>query len=102
MSKTITKLVEQLNEKIDPKEYKKLRYKTITDWLKSNDYLEEKDDKKLGKRVTLTTSKGNAVGITHSLQTSMSGTSYYRIEYNKAGQEFIVQKISLMLNGVNS
>ena len=96
--KTITRLTEQLNAGIDEAVYKKLSYRTITDWLKKNGYLIETEDAKLGKKVTLTTEKAQAVGITHSLQTSMSGNSYYRIEYDKTGQEFVVQNLPSMFN----
>ncbi len=93
-TKTITRFTEQLNSVINEKEYKKLSYKVITDWLKKNGYLIEKEDNQLNKKVTLTTEKGQAVGITHSLQTSMNGTAYYRIEYDKMGQEFVLQNLS--------
>ena len=95
--KTITRLAAQLNSGIDETVYKKLSYRTITDWLKRNGYLIETEDTKLGKKVTLTTEKAQAVGITHSLQTSMSGNSYYRVEYDKTGQEFVVQNLPSML-----
>lgn len=95
--KTITRLTEQLNSGIDETIYKKLSYRTITDWLKKNGYLIETEDAKLGKKVTLTTEKAQAIGITHSLQTSMSGNSYYRVEYDKTGQEFVVENLPSML-----
>lgn len=96
--KTITKFVEQLNDKINQDEYEKLSYKTITDWLKKNDYLQEVDDEKLGKKVTLTTEKGRSVEITHALQTNLNGSSYYRVEYDKTAQEFIVGKLPAILS----
>ncbi len=96
--KTITRLAEQLNAVIDEKIYKKLSYRTVTDWLKKNGYLIETEDEQLGKKVTLTTEKAQAIGITHSLQTSMSGRSYYRIEYDKQGQEFVVQNLPMMFD----
>ncbi|WP_022760472.1 hypothetical protein [Butyrivibrio sp. AD3002] len=74
----------------------------ITDWLKKNGYLIEKEDNQLGKKITLTTEKGQAVGITHSLQTSISGASYYRIEYDKTGQEFVLQNLSEILKSQHS
>lgn len=95
--KTITRLTEQLNSVVNEAEYKKLSYKTITDWLKINGYLQEKKDDQLGKKVTVSTEKGQAIGITHSLQTSMSGVTYYRIEYDRSGQEFIIQMLPEML-----
>ncbi len=96
--KTITKLTEQLNAQINTNEYTKLQYKAVTDWLKRNEYLTEAEDDTLGKKVTISTEKGNLVGITHSLQTSMSGISYYRVEYDRAGQEFVIRNLPAMLN----
>ncbi|MBR1641787.1 MAG: hypothetical protein IJ683_05625 [Butyrivibrio sp.] len=96
--KTITRLTEQLNVVIDEKIYKKISYRTVTDWLKKNGYLIETEDEQLDKKVTLTTEKAQAIGITHSLQTSMSGRSYYRIEYDKQGQEFVVQNLPMMFD----
>ena len=95
--KTITKLIEQLNSEINTEEYKKLSYKIVTDWLKENGYLEEREDSQLGKKVTLSTAKGQAVGITHAFQTSMSGASYYRVEYDREGQEFVVMNLPEMI-----
>ncbi len=95
--KTITRLTEQLNSGINTDEYQKIKYKTITDWLKENGYLQEKEDEQLGKKVTLATTKGQAIGIRHSLQTGMNGSSYYRVEYNKSAQEFVVQNLPEML-----
>ena len=45
--------------------------------LQINEEKQEMQDTQIGKRVTLSTGKGNEAGITHSLQTSMSGASFY-------------------------
>ncbi len=100
--KTITRFVEQLNATINTDEYEKLSYKMITDWLKKNGYLQEVDDEKIGKKVTLTTEKGRAAGITHSLQNNLNGASYYRIEYEKPAQELIISIIPALLAENNS
>lgn len=73
----------------------------ITDWLKNNGYLQEADDDKIGKKVTLTTEKGRAAGITHSLQINLNGASYYRVEYDRPAQEFITANLSRILGGDN-
>jgi hypothetical protein len=95
--KTITKVVGQINEGVDGNVYEKLSYKTITDWLKGNGYLEEVQDEKLGKRTTVSTGKGNDIGITHSLQTNMSGAAYYRVVYDQRAQEFLIKTLPEML-----
>lgn len=61
--------------------------------MKKNGYLQEVDDEKIGKKVTLTTEKGRTAGITHSLQNNLNGEPYYRVEYDKQAQEFIVSII---------
>ncbi len=94
--KTITKFVEQLNTGIDTESCQKMKYKTITDWLKENEYLKEIQDPILGK-ATVSTDKGNFIGITHSLETSMNGRSYYRVTYNKEAQAFLVRSIPEMM-----
>lgn len=91
--KTITRFVAQLNDAIDTNEYKKVAYKDITDWLKENDYLQDTEDEILKKKVTLATEKGNSIGISHSLKTSMSGISYYRVSYNQQAQDFLVENL---------
>ena len=100
--KTITKFVEQLSAPINQDEYEKLSYKIITDWLKKNGYLSEVNDEKIGKKVTITTEKGRAAGITHSLQNNLNGAPYYRVEYDKPAQEFIISILPALLAENNS
>ncbi len=96
-NKTVTRLTEQLNAGINDVEYKKLTYKTISGWLKQNGYLQETEDDTLGKKVTISTEKGQEIGITHSLRTNRSGVTYYRVEYDKTAQEFVVQNLPEMI-----
>ena len=96
--KTITRFIQQINDGVDLKIYDKLKYTIVIDWLKKNDYLQETIDVQLGK-VTITTEKGNEIGITHSLQTNLSGKQYYRVEYDKTAQEFIVGKLPEIICG---
>lgn len=49
-NKTITKFVDQMNEGVNGKEYYKITFKVITNWLKKNGYLEEVEDEELGKK----------------------------------------------------
>ena len=76
--------------KLTEKEQKRIeRLKVIEEELKKEGY--EKTD------LTVSTEKGQAIGITHSLQTSMSGVTYYRIEYDRSGQAFIIQMLPEMI-----
>ena len=99
--KTISRLVEQINEIIDSNEYTKLKYTVITNWLKKNGYLIEIQEGNKEKKYTISTEKGQSIGITHSLQTNTIGTSYYRVEYDKKAQEFVVSHIPEMIEAHN-
>jgi hypothetical protein len=94
--KTVSKLTEQLNENVDTNEYQKLKYNIITGWLKKNGYLTEIIEGNGKKKFTISTEKGQDIGITHSLQTNASGMSYYRVEYDKNAQEFVVNNLVKM------
>ncbi len=96
-NKTITSLCEQINNPV-PENCKKLNYKVITSWLKKRDYLIEVEDDLLGKVVTKTTEKGNGIGITCNFVRSESGREYYRVEYTKQAQEFIISNLPTMIN----
>lgn len=95
--KTITQFVEQLNMNIDNNIYKKITYTQITTWLKANGFLMENDDTELNRKVTLATEKGQEIGISHLLQTSLRGECYYRIVYNQQAQEYIVKCLPQIL-----
>lgn len=97
--KPITKLIEQFNEKIDEDIYKKLSYKTITDWLKANAYLVEEYSEKYQKNVTVPTDKGKQIGIISEERVSTRSGDYIVVIYTKSAQEFIVSKIELIING---
>lgn len=97
--KPITKLVEQFNESIDDDIYKKLSYKTITDWLKAKDFLVEKYSEKYQKNITIPTEKGVGIGIISEERSSMRGTDYIAIIYTKSAQEYIVNNIELIIYG---
>lgn len=96
-NKVITKITEQLNEDIDLNVYQRLKYNVITDWLKKNGYLREIYEGNDKKKYTISTEKGQMIGITHSLQTNASGKTYYRVEYNKTAQEFIINNLKEMI-----
>ena len=94
--KTISGLVGQLSKGLSAKTHRRLSPSRIVRWLKENGYLQEVDDAELGK-VTITTDKGQKIGITHTL-TLDGSRSYYRIIYNKQAQEFVVSQIPQIIN----
>lgn len=55
--KAISKFVEQINELVNGDIYKKVNYKTITQWLKLNGFLQEEHSQEFNKTITLPTEK---------------------------------------------
>jgi len=97
-SMTVTPFVKLLNDGLDKEKIQLIKIKQITDWLKETGYLEMKYSQKLNKEVTISTEKGNAVGISSSLQSGPEGKEYYRVEYNANAQEMIVNNLPVILN----
>ncbi|MCD8069180.1 MAG: hypothetical protein LUE87_09905 [Lachnospiraceae bacterium] len=97
--KTITRLVEQLNEPADENQYRKLSYKPTLQWLHVNGFLLDDFHTELGKNVTEPTEKGLRTGIQSERRRSMAGAEYIRVIYGKKAQEFIVQNLEQILNG---
>lgn len=97
--KTISRFVEQLNQKVSKNEYRGISHNRITAWLKKNGYLYDAPNEKTGKTSTAVTDKGRLLGITQKLIVDeISGYSYIRIEYERTAQEFIVSKIPEMMD----
>ena len=94
--KTISGLVGQLSRGLSAKTHRRLSPGQIVKWLKENGYLQEVEDAELGK-VTITTDKGQKIGITHTL-TSDGNRSYYRVTYSQQAQEFLVSQIPQIIN----
>ena len=97
--KTISKLVEQLNEPIDENVYQKLSYKPISQWLKFNDFLVEEFREDFNKKVTIPTEKGTQIGIRAERRSSARGVEYMRVTYDKQAQDYIVQNMEAILSG---
>ena len=95
--KTITKLVEQLNDLADMTVYKKITYQSITTWLKSNGYLEDGNIEGRISKCTTVTDKGHELGIMSEIRTGIREGKYVYILYGKSAQEFIVSKLGEIL-----
>ena len=95
----IFKFVAQMNELVDGNVYKKLNYKVISQWLKANNFLQEKYDKELNKTVTIPTEKGIQLGIRAEKRSSSNGVEYMLIVYNRQAQEYIVRNMEKILGG---
>lgn len=82
----ITNFTREIN-KVLPLNMKPLRYVKILQWLISNKYLEEKDNKKIP------TDTGKAIGISAGIKEGPNGT-YWAIEYNSTAQRYILDNIN--------
>lgn len=96
--KTISRFIEQINEPIDKDTFKQLNYKTVTKWLKQNDFLKEEYSQEFQKNVTLSTEKGIQLGIYSEKRFNSQGIGYLRVIYNQQAQEYIVQNMESVLS----
>ncbi len=95
--KTISKLVDQLNDLADTTVYNKITFTPISAWLKQNGYLaDEVDDD--GNKHTIVTDKGAGIGIKSELRQSAKGVEYLLIKYGQTAQEFIVSNMDKIMN----
>ena len=97
--KAISKFVEQINEAVNGDVYKKVSYKSITQWLKLNGFLQEEYSQEFNKVITLPTEKGIQLGIRAERRNSSRGVEYILVIYGKQAQEYIVQNIEKILCG---
>lgn len=97
--KAISRLVEQLNEGLDENRYKKLNYRTITQWLKLNGFLQEEESSEFNKKITIPTEKGELLGIRATRRSSARGVDYMLVTYDKHAQEYIVHNLDKILCG---
>lgn len=96
--KSISKFVGQVNELVDEKVYKKLKYQLITQWLKLHGFLQEEHSQEFNKTITMPTQKGIQLGI-RAERRSHRGMEYMLVLYNRQAQEYIVQNLEKILCG---
>lgn len=97
--KAISKFVEQINELINGDIYKKVNYKTITQWLKLNSFLQEEHSQEFDKTITVPTEKGIKLGIRAERRSNSRGVEYMLVIYGKQAQEYIVHNMEKILYG---
>ena len=97
--KAISKFVEQINETVDENVYKKVNYKTITQWLKLNGFLQEEYSQEFCKNITVPTEKGSQIGIRSERRNSSRGVEYMLVIYGKQAQEYIVRNMEKIIYG---
>lgn len=97
--KAISKFVEQINESVDESVYKKVNYKSITQWLKFNGFLQEEYSQEFCKNITVPTEKGSQIGIQSERRNSGKGAEYMLVIYGKQAQEYLVKNMEKILYG---
>lgn len=97
--KPITRFVEQINSAIDENRFQKISYKPIQDWLKLNEFLEEKVFEEFGKSFNVPTEKGQQLGIRYEMRKSMRGVNYIATVYGKNAQEYLVKNLVKIIAG---
>ena len=96
--KSITRLVDQINNLADMTVYQKITYILITAWLKQNGYLGEEQTEENGKKRTVVTDKGREAGIKSELRRNAKDQEYVYITYGRTAQEFIVSNMDKILS----
>ena len=96
--KSVTRLVDQINNLADMTVYRRITYIPITAWLKQNGYLGEEQTEENGKKRTVVTDKGREAGIKSELRRNAKDQEYVYITYGRTAQEFIVSNMDKILS----
>ena len=96
--KSVTRLVDQINNLADMTVYRRITYIPITAWLKQNGYLGEEQTEENGKKRTVVTDKGRETGIKSELRRNAKDQEYVYITYGRTAQEFIVSNMDKILS----
>ena len=96
--KSVTRLVDQINNLVDMTVYQRITYIPITAWLKQNGYLGEEQTEENGKKRTVVTDKGREAGIKSELRRNAKDQEYVYITYGRTAQEFIVSNMDKILS----
>ena len=96
--KSVTRLVDQINNLADMTVYQRITYIPITAWLKQNGYLGEEQTEENGKKRTVVTDKGRETGIKSELRRNAKDQEYVYITYGRTAQEFIVSNMDKILS----
>lgn len=97
--KSITYLMKQIQAPLEERNVKRIAVKTVTGWLKAAGYLTVEYSKEVEKEATMPTEKGKQLGIYTEIR-SVPGSSYLTVIYNQNAQEFIVQNLELIADGL--
>ena len=97
---SISNFVNQINEGIDEEIYKKLSSSKITSWLKAMGYIDMYDNPEWNQKHSITTEKGREIGIYSEERESSNGRRYVVLIYSRKAQQFIIDNIENILDGL--
>lgn len=97
---SISHFIEQINEGLDEAQYKKLSYPKVTSWLKAMGYLDVFEDKEWNEKKSIPSEKGRAIGIYTEERESSLGRKYLAVIYNRNAQQFIIDNMENILDGL--
>lgn len=97
---SITHFVDQINEELDGEQYKKLSYPKITGWLKAMGYLDVIEDIEWNEKKTIPSEKGRILGIYTEERESTYGRKYLAVIYDRNAQQFIIDNMENILDGI--
>lgn len=94
---SISAFVFRINEKVNPKNMKRLKAVQITSWLERKGYLRELEHND-GRKFKMTTEKAQSIGISYQNVTSDCGRRYSVNLYNEEAQRFILKHLDEIIN----
>jgi len=97
---SISNFVAQINEGLDGETHKKLSVSKITSWLKVMGYIDEYVNPEWNQKHSITTEKGRAIGIYSEERESSQGKRYVVLIYNRNAQQFIIDNMENILDGL--
>lgn len=95
--KTITKMVNQMNELVDNSKYTQISFNSITKWLVENGYLQVISGSYGVKKSKSPTEKGMEIGIRTEKRFDANGYQFDYVEYDQNAQRFIVENMGKIL-----
>ncbi|MBQ3559210.1 MAG: hypothetical protein IJA07_06855 [Agathobacter sp.] len=97
---SISHFMDQINEGLNEEQYKKLSYPKVTGWLKSMGYLDVIEDIEKNEKKSIPSEKGRAIGIYTEEREGAQGRKYLAVMYNRNAQQFIIDNMENILDGL--
>lgn len=97
---SISNFVDQINEGLDAEKHKKLSSFKITSWLKAMGYIDVYENPEWNQKHSITTEKGRSIGIYSEERESSQGRRYVVLIYDRNAQQFIIDNMENILDGL--